>query len=291
MGTRDAVLLLAHGTIADNSELEAFLTVIRRGRPPGESLLRDMAGRYDAIGGSPLLHITREQARLLELELGVPCSVAMRLWKPRVEDVLPGLLAAGAERVCLFPLAPFSVDVYVTAAREAASRLGAAAERVRWLAVPPWGTDPAFIAAHADLIRPHLRPGDGIVVSAHSLPLAVIRGGDRYAEQVEACAAALSSVLGLPLQLAYQSQGDGGGEWLGPDLPTVFERLRAAGCSRIVLAPFGFLGDHVETLYDLDIDAQATATAMGLTLVRVPALNTDPRFIAALAGIARRALA
>jgi len=129
------------------------------------------------------------------------------------------------------------------------------------------------------------------VLTAHSLPSVAIRAGDRYQAEVEASARALSERLSRPCQLAYQSQGADGGEWLGPDLRQTFERLAQEGVRQLTLCPFGFLADHVETLYDLDIEARTWAEALGLGFERVPALNTAPGLIEALANVARRALA
>lgn len=290
----DAVLLLAHGTVADNSEMSEFLTTIRRGHPPSPALLSEMIRRYDAIGGSPLLKITSEQAAALSSRLGRPCLVAMRLWAPRVDAVLP-LLPEAVRRVCLLPLAPFSVPVYDSAARAAAAKFGADSGRTfEFVGVPPWGEDPGFVAASAALIRRHLpaaagTPKHALVLTAHSLPLVAIRSGDLYADQVSACAQLIGQELNLPVTLAYQSQGDGGGEWLGPDLGAVLSELKRRDTTHVTVAPFGFLSDHVETLYDLDIEAKSVASSLGLDYTRVPALNTDPALIEAMAQLVLRA--
>jgi ferrochelatase len=158
----------------------------------------------------------------------------------------------------------------------------------------PWGTEPAFVEAHAAALNAQLSidsRDSAVVLTAHSLPAAAIRAGDRYQAEVEATARAVAERLGRPCELAYQSQGADGGEWLGPDLRQTFERLARAGVRQITLSPFGFLADHVETLYDLDIEARAWATALGLGFERVPALNTAPGLIAALSAVALRALA
>lgn len=284
----DGVLLLAHGTIHDVSELADFLKSVRRGRPAPEALVAEMRHRYEAIGGSPLLRYTQQQASGLEQRLGLPVEVAMRLWNPRVEEVMPRLLSRGVRRVCLLPLAPFSVDVYVEAAIAAAATLGQS--NVEFVSVGAWGTDPAFIGAHAELIRRSVKQEVPLVLTAHSLPTRVIAMGDRYAIEVEACVAAIAAELGRPVQLAYQSQGADGGEWLGPDVETVLKRLVSEGESEVAIAPVGFLADHVETLYDLDVEVRAQCAHLGLSLTRVAALNTEPLFLDALASLVRRAL-
>jgi ferrochelatase len=284
----DGVLLLAHGTIHDVSELPDFLKSVRRGRPAPEALVAEMRHRYEAIGGSPLLRYTREQATGLEARLGLPVEVAMRLWSPRVEDVLPQLLTKGITRVCLLPLAPFSVDVYIEAAKASAASLGRG--DIEWVSVGAWGTDPRFIASHVELIQRSVKHDVPLVLTAHSLPTRVIAMGDRYAVEVEACVAAVEAGLGRPVRLAYQSQGADGGDWLGPDLQTVLGQLVREGESSVAIAPVGFLADHVETLYDLDVEVRAQCEHLGLTLTRVPALNTEPLFLDALAALVRRAL-
>lgn len=285
----DGVLLLAHGTIRDVSELPDFLKTIRRGRPAPESLVAEMRHRYEAIGGSPLLRYTQEQADGLEARLKMPVEVAMRLWSPRVEEVLPRLLSRGVERVCLLPLAPFSVDVYVEAAKAAAGSVAGVAS-IQWVPVGAWGTDPSFVAAHVELIQRFANPDAPLVLTAHSLPTRVIAMGDRYAVEVEACVEAIARGLGRSVQLAYQSQGADGGDWLGPDLGAVLQKLASEGETAVTVAPVGFLADHVETLYDLDVEVRAQCGHLGLALTRVPALNTEPRFLDALATIAKRAL-
>jgi ferrochelatase len=287
------VLLLAHGTISDVAELPEFLRSVRRGRPAPDVLVAEMRHRYEVIGGSPLLRYTKEQAAGLEQRLGLPVEVAMRLWTPRVEEVLPKLLARGVQRVCLLPLAPYSVDVYVAAAKEAATHVKDALPGpapIEWVAVPPWGSEPDFIAAHAELIERWVPGHVPLVVTAHSLPTRVITMGDNYAIEVEGSARAVEARLGRPVRLAYQSQGADGGEWLGPDLHTVLREVASTGAKQIAIAPVGFLSDHVETLYDLDIEARAWCADLGVELLRVPALNCQPSFLDAMAGLVRRAL-
>jgi ferrochelatase len=283
----DAVLLLAHGTISSISELTPFLTEVRRGRAPSSELVAEMTHRYERIGGSPLLEHTKQQAKGLEARLGCTVDVAMRLWHPRVEEVLPRLVTNGVRRVCLLPLAPFSVDVYVNAAQAAARSAGIS--DVTFVSVGAWGTNGAFVTAHVNLIREHHDVESALVLTAHSLPMRVINMGDKYADEVEACARAIGQELGREIHLAYQSQGADGGEWLGPDLNGVLERLALAGVTHVTIAPFGFLADHVETLYDLDIEARQRCDQLGLRLTRVPALNVRNDFLDALAGLVQAA--
>jgi len=288
-------LLVAHGTVADLADLPDFVARIRHGRPPPAGLVEELQRRYEAIGGSPLLRVTEQQARALEAQTGLPVLLGMRLWEPSVEGALRQAAQRGITRLVLVPLAPFSVDVYAAAARRSLDalrpELGEATPEL--VVCEAWGSEPAFVEAHVALLGAQLRidsRDSAVVLTAHSLPGAAIRAGDRYQAEVEACAQAVAEGLGQPCHLAYQSQGADGGEWLGPDLRQTFERLARAGTRQITLSPFGFLADHVETLYDLDVEARSWASALGLGFERVPALNTAPGLINALASVALRAL-
>lgn len=289
------ILLVAHGTVSDLQELPAFVARIRHGRPPPPGLIDELRHRYEAIGGSPLLRVTAEQARALELKTGMPVLLGMRLWEPSVEAAFREAAQRGIRRLVLVPLAPFSVDVYGAAARRSLesvrAELGEGTPEL--LVCQAWGTEPAFVEAQCAALGAQLRidsRDSAVMLTAHSLPLVAIRAGDRYQAEVDASARAIAERLGRPCQLAYQSQGADGGEWLGPDLRQTFERLVQAGIRQVTLSPFGFLADHVETLYDLDIEARAWAKALDLGFERVPALNTAPGLIDALASVALRAL-
>lgn len=283
------VLLVAHGTVSRLEELPDFLDRIRRGRPAPQELIDELAERYRHIGGSPLLELTERQAEAVSARLGVPAFVGMRLWHPFVEEVLPR--ARGLRRLCVVPMAPYSVDVYRAAATSSFSAVPGAPEPVF---VEPWGSEAALIEAHAELIRttlgPHLASTE-IVLTAHSLPLVAIRSGDRYCQEFDASARAVERILGKRCHIAYQSQGEGGGEWLGPGIEETLVSLAEAGAETVAIAPIGFLAEHVETLYDLDVAALEQARCLGLSLVRVPTLGTHPGLIEAVARVARRAMA
>lgn len=283
------VLLIAHGTVEDLDDLPAFVAKIRHGRPAPPGLVEELRHRYEAIGGSPLLRLTREQAQALAKRLEAPVLVAMRLWEPGVEQALAGAAALGLKRLVVIALAPFSQHVYWDAAVKAAESVGS---QVALLRTNAWGEEPDFIAAHADVIRQQAPDGAALVLSAHSLPSVVVQRGDPYAQLVEASAAALVRALGpaYPMRLCYQSQGADGGDWLGPGVRETLTALAAEGRSRAVWAPFGFVADHVETLYDLDIEAAAIAKEVGVEVRRVAALNLHPGLTAALSAVAIRAI-
>lgn len=293
-----AVLLTCHGTVERADDIPAFVKNIRRGRPAPPEVVEEVRRRFLQIGGSPLMRVTGEQAAALSARLGVPVAVAGRLWGPYPGEVIAELAAAGVTQLVSLPLAPQSVDVYHAVVREAA----AAHPGIELRCAPPWGLEPALIDAFEEGIREALarelpaaeREGAAVILSAHSLPRRVIDAGDPYERQFRAMAGAVEErlkPLGHPVLVAFQSQGMTGDAWLGPDLPETFARLVADGIRAALIAPIGFVADHVETLYDLDIEAQALAKKAGLErLGRASAMNARPRFIDALEGIARREL-
>jgi ferrochelatase len=282
------VLLVAHGTVENLDDLAAFVARIRHGRPPPPGLVAELRHRYEAIGGSsPLLQTTREQAEALAKRLEAPVLVAMRLWEPGVDQALAGAAALGLQRLVVIALAPFSQHVYWEAAQKVAA---AANTSLKLLPSAPYAEEPDFVAAHVRAIQEHASPNAAIVLSAHSLPEVAIQRGDPYARLVEASAAAVSAGLGRTVRLCYQSQGADGGAWLGPTVRETLSALAAEGKREVVWAPFGFLADHVETLYDLDIEARAIATELSLSLTRLPALNLNPGLTSALEAVAIRSI-
>jgi protoporphyrin/coproporphyrin ferrochelatase len=284
----DGVLLVAHGTVDNLDELPAFLARIRHQRPAPPELLAEVRRRYTLIGRSPLLDQSREQALKLAERLQLPVFIGMRLWQPAIETALRDALDAGCRRLCVLPLAPFSMHVYVEAAEAAAKSLGADAPAL--VAAAPWGEHPAFIDAHAELVAHHAPADAPLVLTAHSLPLRVVSAGDPYARQVSKTAEAIGRRTGRSYRLAYQSQGADGGDWLGPDLHATLRELAREGARLVALSPFGFLTEHVETLYDLDVEATAWAHELGIELARVPAIGPHPGLIEALADVAGQAL-
>lgn len=287
----DGVLLLAHGTVEELKDIPAFLGRIRGGRPASPGLIQETCRRYELIGGSPLLKTTKEQAACLADRLACPVLVGMRLWDPSIDAALEEAVRLGLTRLCLLPLAPYSVHIYVRAAEQAReARIAAGQPAPSLIPVSAWGEHPALIDAHAAVIAPLLGPDSDLILSAHSLPLVALRAGDPYERQVRASAAAIAARLGVAYQLAFQSQGADGGEWLGPSLREAFERARERKRTGVTVAPFGFLSDHVETLYDLDHEARGFARELGLEFSRAPALGTASGLLDALEDLARRAL-
>ena len=282
------VLLVAHGTVDNLDDLAVFVARIRNGRPAPPGLVEELRRRYEAIGGSsPLLQTTREQAQALAKRLEAPVLVAMRLWEPGVEKALAGAAALGLSRMVVIALAPFSQHIYWDAAVKVAA---AVKSTVQLVPSGLYAEEPDFVAAHVESIQRFATPSATVVLSAHSLPRVAIERGDPYARLIEGSAQAVSARLGRPVRLCYQSQGADAGEWLGPSVRETLSALASEGQREIVWAPFGFLADHVETLYDLDIEAQAIAKELSLSLVRVPALNLHPGLTAALGAVAIRSI-
>lgn len=291
--TKAAVLLTCHGTVESVDDIPDFVRNIRRGHPAPASVVEEVTRRFEAIGGSPLMRITKEQAKALEARLRVPVRAAARLWTPYPEEVVRPLVESGVRHIVSLPLAPQSVHVYNEFVLGRLSPLGVSVS-----CAGPYGLEPALVRAFVDAIDEARRAVSAdaptaIVLSAHSLPLRVIAGGDPYQADFEAMAHAVEHDLvdagydPSAIRVAYQSQGMGGGEWLGPDLAEVFRELRAAGHEALVVAPIGFLAEHVETLYDIDVEAAALARSLGFAdLVRMPAMNTRKGLIDALEAVA-----
>lgn len=282
------VMLVAHGTVENLDDLGAFVARIRQGRPAPPGLVEELRHRYEAIGGSsPLLSTTRQQAQALAQHLEAPVLVAMRLWQPGVEQALAAATALGLRRLVVIALAPFSQHIYF----DAAVKVGATEKSsIELVPSAPYAEEPAFVAAHVEAIRRHAGPDAAIVLSAHSLPRVVIQRGDPYARLFEALAAAVAAGLARPIRVCYQSQGADGGDWLGPTVRETLTALAAEGRRQVVWAPVGFLADHVETLYDLDVEAGAIAKELSLSFVRVPALNVHPGLTATLGAVAIRSI-
>jgi ferrochelatase len=266
-------------------------------------LLDELIERYRAIGGgSPLSRIVEAQRSALEVELaarGRPVRVyaGMRHIEPRIGRILEGMAADGVTRfvaIALAPQASSNAAGYRRAVDGALTGLGQAAPAVTY--VESWHDQPRFIDALAETTREALgRFGDStgvrVMFTAHSLPARVLAEGDPYPEQLAATAALVAGRLGLAdYDFAFQSAGRTGEPWLGPDILAEIRRLAEAGVRGLVIRPVGFVADHLEVLYDIDIEAQAVAREVGIRLERARSMNDDPTFIAGLADLAVAAL-
>ena len=287
------VLLLAHGTPDSREEMPEYLTRVRGGRPPSPELVLEMRGNYAAIGGrSPLTDITRAQAEALGRELGDGrrVYVAMRNWRPFIADVLAAASAEGCTDLVAVPLAPQYSTLSVGKYRHAVDEARPAGVKVRF--VSSWHDQPGLVDAFAEKVREAraLRPGAAFLFTAHSLPLRAVREGDPYPQQVAATAAAVAARAGLPrFRLAYQSAGRTPEPWIGPALEEALDELAREGVTEVVVAPVGFVSDHTEVLYDVDVAAKDAARRRGIALSRTASLNTSPTFIRALGDLVRAA--
>jgi len=289
--TKAAVLLVAHGTVDALDELPELLRNIRRGHEASPELLAEVRRRYEAIGGqSPLNAINRELATKVETKLGVPVRFANRLFHPYPKEVLTTLAKEGMEAVVVVPLAQHSAHVYGDAVKEAAKGLVP-----NVVAAPNWGRTRELTLAFAEQVKAALAkaPGATVVFTAHSLPVSVIAAGDAYEKEFRGSVDDVVKALGEGVDwiVAFQSQGmTPGQKWLGPDLRETLEGLARRGVKKVVFAPIGFLADHVEILYDLDIEAKGWAEELGIVTYRSASLNAGDELVLALDTIARRAM-
>jgi ferrochelatase len=252
-----------------------------------------MRHNYAAIGGrSPLTDLTMAQAGALRARLGadVPVGVGMRNWSPFIKDAIGSLVAAGVTRVIGIPLAPqfstLSVQKYNDAAR-AALPAGVAFE-----AVESFHVHPLLVDAFAERVRAAgPKPDEVIVFTAHALPVRVIDAGDRYAGEVEETARAVAGRVGLATyRVAYQSAGRTPEPWTGPDIAAVIDEESGHGARKFLVVPIGFVCDHTEVLFDIDVQATQTAREYAATLRRTESLNTSPAFIRLLEDLVRARL-
>jgi len=290
--SRVGVLLMAHGTPASLDEMPEYLTLVRGGRPPSDELVHEMRENYGAIGGrSPLTDITGEQAAALGARLGpeIPVAVGMRNWKPFIKDALAELAAAGVTRVIGIPMAPqfstLSVKKYIDAAT-AALPAGLVFE-----AVESFHAHPLLIEAFTERVREaQPKPDELVIFTAHALPVRVIESGDRYADEVADTAARVAERAGIAkYDRAFQSAGRTPEPWIGPELAQLIDD-RSVNVRKFLVVPIGFVCDHTEILFDIDIQAAQVAREFSTTLRRTESLNTSPTFIAMLEDLVRARL-
>jgi protoporphyrin/coproporphyrin ferrochelatase len=287
MSPETGILCMAYGSPSTEGDIAAYFTHIRGGRPPSAEALEELTARYRAIGGgSPLTEITRAQATALSARSGVPAFVGMKHAAPFIADGAAEAKRAGMERLVGLPLAPhyarMSLGGYERSLREA------------WdgelVFIPGFHDHPAFIAAVRGLLAEALQqaPADRIFFTAHSLPARILDEGDPYRDQLLESCRLVADGMDLPgWEFAFQSASHTGEPWLGPDLLEAVER---SGARDVLVCPIGFVADHLEILYDLDVEAQDFAREKGIRIRRTRSFNASPDFIEALAGIVADAL-
>lgn len=302
---RIGILLMAYGTPRSLEEVEAYYTHIRGGRRPSPEQVAALQERYRRIGGrSPLLEITQAQARALAARLEAMAfghtfrvRIGMRHSPPFIEEAVADLLAEGISQLVAIPLAPhysrMSVGAYHAAVRRALSDRGA---DIALLEIHRWGSHPLFLMAVAIRLREALEglPPEAthVLFTAHSLPARLRAEGDPYEAELLDSAGRVARLLGLERwTFAYQSASATGEPWLGPDLLEVLTDLAREGQVRhVVVCPIGFIADHLEVLYDLDVEAREHAERLGLTFRRSRSLNDDPLLIETLAALVCEAI-
>ncbi len=298
-----AVLLMAYGSPNTLEEVEPYYTDIRRGRKPSPELLYELQERYRRVGGrTPLLQITQAQAGALQAELGDDFQVyiGMKHWQPWIADAVTQICKDGHTRVIALALAPhysrFSIDGYMRLVRTALEANGAELEV---MPIESWNDHPLYVASLVERLNvTRLESGARnwddlfVIFSAHSLPERIVQEGDPYPQELVETCDLVAAELGLKpdgWSFAYQSAGRTAEKWLGPDLLDALEETVAQGHRKMVSAPIGFVSDHLEILYDIDIEAMERAAQLGVELYRIPSANATSTFVSALADLVRNA--
>ena len=297
------VIVLSYGTPENLDQIEAYYTHIRKGRPPAPEALQDLTDRYARIGGTfPLRQNTDRQVQALEdqlnsLDVGVQfvCFQGLKHVTPFVEDGVAAIAAQGHKQALGIVLAPhystYSVANYVKRAKEEADKYGIRMNCVEHYHVHPW-----LLTALAKRVNRVLEQfaQEGVdkndvrvIFSAHSLPERIIEMGDPYPQQLNETATKVAALCDVSnWQFAWQSAGQNGMVWLGPDIQDVLRQIGTEeGVKYALICPIGFVSDHLEVLFDIDIECQAVAAEVGMRLKRTESLNTDPEFIATLADV------
>jgi len=298
--TTAGVLLMTYGSPAslERDDIRAYLTRVRGGRDPEDSLVLEFERRYRLINGSPVIAITRAQAQALEARLGWPVEAGMRFSEPSIATALTKLADRGPSRVSAIVLSPqFSpllMGGYGRAIKAASEELGARAPQT--VLAGAWHLEPGFVEAVAARIRRALEafPSDErstvpVLLTAHSLPRRVADQEPGYLEQLQDTAVAIAAEAGLDRgrwTFCWQSAGHEPGEWMKPDFADLMPNLAADGHRSVLVAPVQFLADHLEILYDIDVGAREQAAAAGLRFARIDSLNDAPDLISTLAAVA-----
>lgn len=307
-----AILLLAHGTPDVADEIPEYLRNVVSGRPLPPAVLEEVRHRFVAIGGSPLTRLTLEQGRLLAEALGLPVYVGMRNWKPYIGDVVAQMVADGIKQVVAICMAPQNSRTSVGLYRRAV--MAAAGSQLKVEFLEGWADDAPLAEAFAERLRaawePFCAQVQGVVpvlFTAHSVPCRTIQTPqpdeanparpqlppDPYSVEAKKTASHVAErVPGLKRwYFAFQSQGMSGGTWIGPTVEETMSALREEGVRHLVIQPIGFLCDHVEILYDIDVAFQEHAAKLGIELRRAESLNGSPLLTKALLGLAQQGLA
>jgi ferrochelatase len=282
---KTAVVLMAYGSPSAIEDIPAYLADIREGKPVSARAVEQLTERYRRIGGrSPLDVVTETQRAALEHELGLPVHVGMKHWTPRIADAVEAALADRSERIVGVVLAPHYSRLSIAGYR---ARLEAAlGGRAELVFVDSWHDHEPFLDVLADRVR---GTDAHVVFTAHSLPERILAGGDPYRDQLLETSRLVAERAALAAwSFAFQSASATGEPWLGPDILEELDRLHGEGVRSVLVCPVGFVSDHLEILWDLDIEARDRARELGLELDRIESLNDDPAFVSALAELVRQ---
>lgn len=295
--TQKAVLMLAYGTVTSVERMRCYLSDIRGGRPMSDEFVDEFKHRYDLIGGSPLTDLTYKQAKRTDEELqrrghNMPVYLGMRHWSPWVKDAVGQMYLHGIEEATAIVMAPhyskMSIGKYWEKLDEAQKMHGTS---INFSIINSWYKQPKFLQAVENHVRAGLekfpeevRSEVKVVFSAHSLPERLKKMGDPYDDELQDNARIVAERLGdIDWMFSYQSAAHTGEPWLGPQIEDVVVDLARQGYKHMLVAPIGFVCDHVEILFDIDIEAKQIADEHGINLQRIDSMNSTPLFIEAVA--------
>jgi ferrochelatase len=280
---------MAYGSPSSPEDIPSYFADIRGGRAVRPEAVAELTERYRRIGGSsPLNEITERQRAALQADLSVPVHVGMKHWTPRIHEAVDAALAEGAQRIVGLVLAPHYSAISIGGYRERLE--DAIAGRAELVMIPSWHDHAPYIAILADRIR---GTDAHVVFTAHSLPARILDEGDPYRDQLletSRLVAERAAVEPDRWSFAFQSESPTGEPWLGPDIVDEVGRLHDEGVEKILVAPVGFVSDHLEILWDIDVEAREKADELGLELDRIESLNDSPEFIRALALLVEQVL-
>ena len=282
----DAVVLMAYGSPERIDDVPAYYADIRGGRPIAPEHLADLVERYRRLGigdSNPLNEITERTRSALERELGVPVYTGMKHWTPHIHDAASAAVEGGADRIVGLVLAPHYSSLSIKGYRE---QLEAAVDGARLVFVDSWHLEPGFI----ELLAGRVRGTDAhVIFTAHSLPERILELGDPYKDQLLETSEAVARAAGLTRwSFSFQSESPTGEPWLGPDVLDHLAELHAQGVEDVLICPVGFVSDHLEIRWDIDVEAHEKAAELGMRVSRIEMPNDDPAMIRTLAAIVDR---
>jgi len=295
---KPAILLLAHGTPETIEEIPAYLRNVTSGRPLPEEIVKEIQHRYSLIGRSPLTDITMQQAKLIREISGLPTYVGMRNWKPYTHETVAQMVKDGVTHAVAICLAPHNSQTSVGLYRRAVvGETGKAPFTLDF--VPEWHDEPMLIEAFAEKFRiGYAKACEAagkkvpVIFTAHSVPARTIEAGDPYEAQTRETAELVAARVPeiSEWKFCFQSQGQSGGVWIGPTVESAIDQYAGAGHKAVFMQPIGFVCDHVEILYDIDIAFKQYADSKGMVLSRAESLNDSPKFASAVVSVARARL-